>query len=192
MTQLNNGTKEMPQSHPWYCYGWPWFLISFPLASVILGVVMIYLALQTNNSLVVDDYYKQGKAINVRLERDQQASLRGISASLLPDAEGLILQLSSTFPQAANSTAWPDMLDVRWVHVTQAERDRQAEFRALGGQRYLAPDIKHPDDGHYRIHIQPAGNPSWRLVSEPQTLNDTDTVKIASKPMDRVFPQDAL
>ena len=192
MTDLNTDTKETSQSHPWYCYGWPWFLISFPLISVILGVVMIYLALQTNNSLVVDDYYKQGKAINVRLERDQQASLRGISATLLPDAEGLILQLSTTSPQPAGSTSWPDLLDVRWVHVTQAERDHQAQFHALGGQRYLAPATKHPDNGHYRIHIQPVGNPSWRLVSNLQTLNDTDSVKIASKPMKRVFPQDTL
>lgn len=49
---------------PWYRYGWPWFLMSFPAMAVVLGFHLLYLAMNTNNSLVVDDYYKQGKGIN--------------------------------------------------------------------------------------------------------------------------------
>ncbi len=49
---------------PWYKQFWPWFLIAVPLITLVMGGVLLKLAISTEDSLVVDDYYKEGKAIN--------------------------------------------------------------------------------------------------------------------------------
>ncbi len=90
--------EESTQTLPWYRYGWPWFLISIPMVSVCLGSVMLYLAFNANNSLVVDDYYKEGKAYNLRIERDRLASLLGLEAVITQSSEGVIMELGQAIP----------------------------------------------------------------------------------------------
>ena len=51
---------------PWYQQAWPWFLISLPASAVIGGIITLMLAVNSPNALVVDDYYKEGLAINQR------------------------------------------------------------------------------------------------------------------------------
>ncbi|MEE9322344.1 MAG: FixH family protein [Granulosicoccus sp.] len=179
---------------PWYRQGWPWFLISIPFTSIILSFAMLYLALQTNNSLVVGDYYKQGKAINQRIERDRIAMLLGMHAILEQAPDGLVLQLDQepidAVPDellvdariARDSFQWPDSLQVRWVHVTQSDRDFSALFQAFGRGRYVTQDALLPGDGVWRIHIQAAGESSWRLVS--QRLPFPASANIDMMPMD--------
>ncbi len=50
-----------------------WFLIAIPLSSVLVGMVVLWFAVDTDDGLVVDDYYKQGLAINKTLGRDHLA-----------------------------------------------------------------------------------------------------------------------
>ena len=50
---------------PWYKQVWPWVLIAIPLATMLKAVHSIYLMNQQSPDLVVDDYYAEGKAINV-------------------------------------------------------------------------------------------------------------------------------
>ena len=186
------------QTKPWYRYGWPWFLISFPLISVLLGIMMVYLALNTNNALVVDDYYAEGKGINLRIERDRSASLLGLGASLTSTEEGLVLDLSRKMPVLpeqllADATAmeagfhWPTAMEMRWIHVTQAERDGEAVLQSIGGDRYLAAGMAMPASGIFRIHLQPTDNAPWRLVSELIELEDSPSLSIPAKLPEDVF-----
>lgn len=183
---------------PWYRYGWPWFLISFPFISMVLGGVMLYLALTTNNSLVVDDYYQQGKAINVRIERDRASALLGMAATLSSSTEGLIVDLSQTPPvvpsslqedagNALSAFTPSETLSVRWIHVTQAEKDGSAEFISIGGERYVASGASLPTGGKYRIHLQPQGDSLWRLVSSVVGFEPNETVLIHAPRLDEVF-----
>jgi hypothetical protein len=140
--------------------------------------MMLYLALQTNNSLVVGDYYKQGKAINQRIERDRIAMLLGLHCSLEAAPDGLVLQLDQQTADAIpgelladaqitrEAFELPERLAVRWVHVTQSDRDFNAVFHAVGGGRYVTQDAQLPGDGNWRIHLQAEGESSWRLVSQ--------------------------
>lgn len=186
------------QTKPWYRYGWPWFLISFPLVSVLLGIMMVTLALNTNNSLVVDDYYAEGKGINLRIERDRSASLLGLGAALSSTTEGLVLDLSRKMPALpeqllAEATVmeaafyWPTAMEMQWVHVTQAERDGEAVLQSIGGDRYLAAGVEMPASGIFRIHLQPIDNAPWRLVSELIELEDSQLLPIPAKLPDEVF-----
>ena len=53
-------------SQPWYRQFWPWFLIALPATVVVAGLTTWWIAAHKADSLVVDDYYKEGLAINRR------------------------------------------------------------------------------------------------------------------------------
>ena len=59
---------------PWFKQLWPWLVMAPPLASVIAGVAMLWIAVATNDGLVTPDYYRQGIRINERLTREQAAN----------------------------------------------------------------------------------------------------------------------
>ena len=68
-------------SNPWYKEPWPWILMAGPAIVIVAGFVTAWLAIISNDGLVTDDYYKQGLALNQRLQRDHDASDRGWRAA---------------------------------------------------------------------------------------------------------------
>ena len=68
------------KSKVWYKEPWPWLLFSGPAIVVVAAFVTLYLAASGSSDLVSDDYYKDGKHINLQLERDVEAAKRGIVA----------------------------------------------------------------------------------------------------------------
>src|SRR3712207_6000995 len=70
---------------PWYKHRWPWLLMLGPAVVVVAGVYTTYLAFSQPDALVVDDYYKQGKAINQDLRRDRAAASMALEAMLRYD-----------------------------------------------------------------------------------------------------------
>src|SRR5688572_9237223 len=51
---------------PWYKERWPWILMSGPATVIVAGIVTMWSALATADTLVVDDYYLRGITINDR------------------------------------------------------------------------------------------------------------------------------
>lgn len=60
---------------------------------VIAGTITAYLAVVSNDGLVVDDYYKQGLAVNQVMERNQRAEQIGLQAELLRSDDGSQLRV---------------------------------------------------------------------------------------------------
>lgn len=145
---------------PWWRQFWPWALIVAPAAAVIGGIATVFLALQSADSLVVDDYYKEGKAINLTLARDRRATELGLAAELVRAPAGLRLALQST----TAAVAWPDELAVRLIHATRSEFDRDLVFRAIGGGRFVAPDARLPEAGRWTLQIE-SPDDDWRLAT---------------------------
>lgn len=213
---IANQAESDEQLYPWYRYRWPWILISIPMVSVCLGMVMLNLAFNANNSLVVDDYYKEGKAYNLRIERDRLATLLGLDAVVTQTSEGVILelgqQLRSDLPQsllvdaqaAVGDFVAPDALLMRWVHVTQATRDGVAQLIDIGGNRYIAQGVILPSQGKFRLHIEPGltaknhsspvvlPNSDWRLISALTGLDSATAIMVKSSEPEKVFIGDML
>lgn len=107
-----------PHWRPWYRHGWVWFLIGIPASAVIAGSVTIWIAVTKADSLVADDYYKEGRAINQRLEKDEEAQRRGITlaASLTPTANGM-LKIRVVYRSSQQGPA-PEQLRLRMSHPT--------------------------------------------------------------------------
>jgi len=75
MTTLNALDKQVA---PWYKHRWPWLLMLGPFVVLVAGFVTMWISFSGADALVVDDYYKQGKAINQDLRRDRVASTLGL------------------------------------------------------------------------------------------------------------------
>ena len=64
---------------PWYRQRWPWLLMLGPAIVVVAGISTAVIALETDDGLVADDYYKRGLGINQTLERASRSA--GVAAS---------------------------------------------------------------------------------------------------------------
>ncbi|WP_371324702.1 FixH family protein [Dechloromonas sp. ZY10] len=104
---------------PWYKQRWPWLLIAGPALVVVAGAITVWLAVVSNDGLVVDDYYKQGLAVNQRLHRDQQASDLGMAADLMRSGANVRLLLT-----AGLETQMPSEVAIKISHPTRAGQDQ--------------------------------------------------------------------
>lgn len=72
----------MNKPQAWYKQFWPWFLIILPLCAVFASVNLMLLAVENKDSLVSEDYYKDGKAINMDLRKIKHAKQLGLQFEL--------------------------------------------------------------------------------------------------------------
>jgi len=139
----------------WYAEPWVWLLIALPAAAVIGGFITLYLAVTTSDGLVVDDYYKRGKAINMDLARDQAAATYAVRASLLLDAGLNVMHVELTPVRGA----WPDTLQLAVMHPTRAGADQLVALRHTGSGQYSGR-LDELADGHWYLQLSAD---DWRL-----------------------------
>jgi len=130
MTMQNN----IPASPGWQQVPLVWLIIAIPLSSVVVGITMLWLAISTDDGLVFDDYYQQGKEINRVLQRDAVANSHGIAAviKLLPDSHRLKLSLSYR-----ETLSLPRTLSLRFLHPTRSGEDIHLSLERTGTTEYL-------------------------------------------------------
>ncbi len=108
---------ETTDTKPWYKYFWPWFLIAVPTSSFIVGYFVIYFATNTEDSLVVDDYYKEGKAINASMAKVEVARRQRIMTDLTINDGAIAVEFHSGIPANGNA------LKLNFYHVTLQNKD---------------------------------------------------------------------
>lgn len=68
-----NQQALLHSTRPWFREPWVWLLIALPASAVLGGMVTIWIAVDSDDGLVVDEYYKRGLEINKKLDRDKAA-----------------------------------------------------------------------------------------------------------------------
>src|SRR3954470_17169610 len=118
MQMQSMNTLERP-SAPWYKHRWPWLIMLGPFLVVLAGSYTIWLSYSQQDALVVGDYYRQGKAINQDLRRDQAASGLGLALALPYHAAAGRLTGTVGGAQGIPQGA----MTLRLVHSTRPEKD---------------------------------------------------------------------
>ncbi|MGY5449359.1 FixH family protein [Agarivorans sp. MS3-6] len=144
----------------WYKQFWPWFLIALPMAAVVASLFTFYIAATTNNDMVVESYYKKGKAINADLSLVETAKSLGITASLAQSEQGLVLSMA--LPKGAENQP----LKIELAHKTLAKNDRSYVVTADAKGLYRFGDDLN-ENGRWFIRISPMDG-SWRLQEDLQ------------------------
>jgi len=143
---------------PWYRYKLVWLIIAIPAASVIAGINMLYLAINTDDGLVVDDYYKEGMAINQDLKRDRTAAELGLSARLMIEDSGDMVRLNFNKGSLAE---YPDQLTLHLQHATRAANDQIISLVRAPQDQYIGYLKQTIKEGVWYITLS---TEEWRLV----------------------------
>lgn len=147
---------EQERPAPWYRHRWPWFIMLGPAAVMAATAVTVLLALRQPDAMVVDDYYKQGKAINQDLRRDRMASALQLRLVARYEAGRLAGRLESFGrPMAAP-------FRIRFAHPTQPQKDRvlDAQPDAQGHVDLPLPTLEMT---HWQVVVEDEGR-QWRLA----------------------------
>ncbi len=107
------------------------FLI--PFLTVIAGIITYFIAADKPHSLVKDDYFKKGLAINQSIEKQQQAKTLNLTAALSFDVETQLINLTMS-----SSQALPEKIKATFSHLTQADKDQNITFERLTQNNYVA------------------------------------------------------
>lgn len=171
-----NNVPQKPQ-RPWYREPWPWLLAAGPLLVVVAGFATYYIAKTRGDTLVSDDYYKEGKNIELQLERDQAAVDKHIRAQVLisPDNGQARVLISGDFDPAAP-------IRLLWIHPTQKQWDqnvlltRDANAPLAGDKAVYAARFEplHPSH-HWYVRVEDEAQ-QWRvqdkwIVGQGNSLN---------------------
>jgi uncharacterized protein len=132
-------------AQPWYRERWPWILMAGPAIVVFASLITAWLAVRSDDGLVVDDYYRRGLAINQTLGRTDAARRLGIEAELFLADGRVRAQLAGP--------AGPGALALRLVHPTRAGMDQRVSLAAV-------------EAGVYEGRLGPLQPGRWHVVLE--------------------------
>lgn len=134
-------------------------VIGIPMTSVIVSMGYLWIAVSTFDGVVADDYYRQGKEINRLIQRDENAAVSGLRASISIANNRVTANVSSDLPQQ-----WPEHIEFGLRHPTQDGRDQILQLtkgivQSTHDQQYEA-QLPHFNEGEWIIQLT---TPSWRL-----------------------------
>lgn len=159
---------KQSDTSPWYKQFWPWFLITIPAVSIVLSVTMLNLALNTKDSLVIDDYYKEGKAINMELSKVQEAKVLNIETELLIIKNNISLSFLNGAPLTGEA------LELHFYHSTLEDndftilltRDAEGVYRASAQSEIT---------GKWHVTLSPLDE-SWKVINDISLPKSTATL----------------
>lgn len=134
---------------PWYRHRWPWLLMLGPVLVIVAGVVTTWLAYTRQDAMVVDDYYKKGKAINQDLRRDRAAGVMGLSFKAHYD--GANGKLEGVIGERGAPHRSP--FRIHLAHSTQPEKDLVLS---------VVPDAQ----GRFSVALPALEQARWQVVVE--------------------------
>lgn len=147
-----------PDTGPWYRHRWPWFLMIGPVLVVIGTGVSAWLGLRMPDAVVVDDYYRQGKAINQDLRRDRVAGDMALVFEARHDAASGLLR--GGLRSAGQPVVAP--FHIRLAHPTQPAKDLVLEALPDAQGRFTA-SLPRLEATHWRVVVEGAAR-DWRLA----------------------------
>jgi hypothetical protein len=142
----------------WFKQFWPWFLIILPLAAVVAGISTLIIASNNQPEMVIDDYYKTGKAVNADLSLITNAKKLGLSAIVIQQDNNLVITIDGL--QNNSSIA------LSLFHATQSKRDRNAMLTADANGQF-SYEADETLDGKWTLRLEPFDK-AWRLEKQVQ------------------------
>ncbi len=131
----------------WYKEPWAWLVFILPFTAVVAGIATFIIANTNPDTLVVGDYYKKGKAINLELSKVKLAQKLGMRFDLQLHNNQLVIKptgIEKVFP----------LLNVNFFHPTLEDKDFYLA---------LTPD----GNGYFRHHFDQEVSGKWRITISP-------------------------
>lgn len=160
----------------WYREPWAWLVFILPFTAVVAGITTYIIANTDADTLVVGDYYKTGKAINLQVAKVKQAQKLGMRFALQFSNNELVIKptgIEKVFP----------LLNVSFFHPTLEAKDFYLALTPDGNghfRKVFDNDIL----GKWKITITPfdnASDTSWK-IQDTISLPQNDFIDIIPDP----------
>ena len=138
---------------PWYREPWPWILMAAPATAVVAGLITFWLAVRSEDGLVIDDYYKEGLAINETLGRAETAARLGLTAELRLERDRVHVRLAGAGQGAPT---------LRFAHPTRSGMDQRVKLTPVGPGTFEAR-IGQLEAGRWHVVLE---QKDWRLAGD--------------------------
>jgi len=156
----------------WYREPWAWLVFILPFTAVVAGIATYIIANTDPDSLVVGDYYKTGKSINLQVSKVKNAQKLGMRFSLKLVEHDLVIKptgIEKVFP----------LLNVSFFHPTLEEKDFSLSLTP-DGNGYFRHQFDQPVTGKWKITITPYEN-NWK-IQDTIGLPQNDFIDIIPDP----------
>jgi hypothetical protein len=158
-------TSETLSPVPWYKEPWPWLLISVPALTVVAGGITLWYALNTNDGVVADDYYKQGLAVNQVINRDVVAREMGLQAEIMRSGQAIRVFLTSS-----SARALPEQLVLRLSHPVQNVMDQNIVL-TQAPEGFYSGELPAEATGRWHVYLEDQ-ELTWRLWGDWQLADE--------------------
>jgi len=138
----------------WFKNPWVWLIIALPMSAVIGGIITIIITNKNQPDMVMDDYYKKGKAINQELTLYENAQKLGLSFQVKVTDHKVEIRSERSFPA----------LKVSLVHSTIAKKDFDLVLTPNAIGDYTAT-FDQKVSGKWQIFIMPM-DLSWKMRTD--------------------------
>lgn len=138
----------------WYKEFWAWFILTPLIVVVIVSSFTVSLAVRHADDRVVDNYYKEGRLINARLDEDILASELALSAVLQFDLSinELTIKLDN------NTQQYPDTIYLELGHTSDQSQDHMLALQHLAKGQYQT-ELTRKLQYRWYLRLRSDGNP---------------------------------
>lgn len=162
------------EDRAWYQNPMVWLVIFFPAVAVVGGISTIFIAINTADGLVVDDYYKQGLQINQVIDHDRKARELGLRA--LVDANAHNGQIHVKLSAQKGDFQYPSEITFKLIHRTIPGLDQDTTLNKTTDHDYQG-FIKPPIiEGRWTVQL--LADKSWRLRKSFSSAKDASNILI--------------
>ena len=175
---MQNIMQSEKPSKPWHRYPLVWMMLAIPFSAVIMGVIMIWLAIDTDDGLVADDYYKQGLEINRVIERDKKAAELGLSAIIEFDNSTRLIKI--VFDKGLLES-YPKSLPLHLQHATRENSDITVLLDHGMADQYIGYVNQSISEGVWYFKVTGnVGDAGWKLNARSH-VRTQNTIHLESK-----------
>ena len=143
---------------PWYRQPLVWLVIAFPAIAVVGGISLLILSMNIDTGLVVDDYYKRGKEINLVLTRDRKAAELGIRGVSIYSSDQQRVSVTIASEQGYSFSEQDITVDL--MHATRGGMDVKQTLARSGPGLYQADLAQKLAKGPWIFQV---GTSEWRV-----------------------------
>lgn len=109
----------------WYEEPWLWFIVGIVLTAMAWGGFLLATAIRHQDGVVIDDYYKHGKTVNISTLRQQNAERFGMEATIIFQPNTVVLSLYGDMEQR------PERLTLLLISPVDANADQRIELEKI-------------------------------------------------------------
>lgn len=179
--QTRNVDADNGHVKPWYKEFWAWFILSPLILVVIVSSITVTIAVKNADDRVLDNYYKEGRMINMRLDEDMLAESLQMSAAITfnqPSNEVII-----TVEHLGPESVLPRQLLLELSHPVQAALDRSIVLSRVGNE-YRARELPQHLEHKWYLRLLPIFSDKeqrrWRLKGELNFSKPLETIVLTA------------